>query len=144
MQKQQMLQAVDDMIAIAEGRNETMAWIQGSGHQPIHKGERTIHGMCLGAMLDKVAFEQRVTRDVSFSWESADGQIPQSPLAEAIGKVIVEQYPDRLGFGPEVQTYIALKGERFAIVPFNDHPDTTPADVVRVLEKARLVLEEAA
>jgi hypothetical protein len=47
--------------------------------------------------------------------------------------VIYEQFPDRLFRGPTART---------ACCKFNDHPDTTEADIRAVIEKARTRAEE--
>jgi hypothetical protein len=54
-----------------------------------------------------------------------------APIAsELLKDVISEQYPDRLNMAP-------------AIIPsFNDHPDTTLADIIAVLEKASVRAQE--
>jgi hypothetical protein len=46
-----------------------------------------------------------------------------------IEQVVLEQYPDRLGFKPVARP----------VVRFNDHPRTTYADVVAVMEKASIL-----
>ena len=46
-----------------------------------------------------------------------------------VNRVIEEQYPDRFG--------------GVGVSRFNDHPETTLEDVVRVLEKAAVVRDEA-
>lgn len=48
--------------------------------------------------------------------------------ASLIGKVISEQYPDRLN--------TRYDNNSRAIIPFNDHPETVHSEVIAVLEKA--------
>ena len=55
------------------------------------------------------------------------------PAAELVGKVICEQYPDRMdgdGFDRE------LDKKYDSVIPFNDHPETVHSEVIAVLEKA--------
>ena len=54
------------------------------------------------------------------------------PAAELVGKVICEQYPDRMddGFDRELDKKYDL------VIPFNDHPETVHSEVIAVLEKA--------
>lgn len=62
--------------------------------------------------------------------------VPAS-LADLVGEVVKEQYPDRL---PHMQEY---RGSSFhCVVRFNDHPDTTAEEVALVLEKAAVRADE--
>jgi hypothetical protein len=54
-------------------------------------------------------------------------------LWDAVASVVREQYPDRI----KADSY-----RGFQMAQFNDHPDTTRADVDVVLEKASIVYEE--
>jgi hypothetical protein len=61
----------------------------------------------------------------------------ESGYSNLVGAVILEQYPDRLDIAPH------LGATTWVYIPeFNDHEDTTFADVELVLEKASLRLEE--
>lgn len=59
---------------------------------------------------------------------------PARSVMRVLDEVAAEQYPDRIRSGPERYRLVVL---------FNDHPDTTVAEVVAVLEKAAARLEEA-
>lgn len=48
-----------------------------------------------------------------------------------VGSVIIEQYPDRLSALAKLIDYMTIPG-------FNDHPDTTKAEVIAVVEKAEV------
>jgi len=66
--------------------------------------------------------------------DAATGQREVDRVAYLLGDVIQEQYPDLPG----------VAGSRLAALPtFNDHPDTTWADVDLVLDKAARRLDEA-
>jgi hypothetical protein len=60
----------------------------------------------------------------------SDGLADTEPVLTA---VVAEQYPDRIGGEYCDHAYVA----------FNNHPDTTPDEVIAVLEKTAVRLEEA-
>lgn len=55
-----------------------------------------------------------------------------SVVADLLGKVAAEQYPERAPTSSDLCKYVA----------FNDHADTTEADVILVFEKAAARLDE--
>ena len=57
-------------------------------------------------------------------------QLTEAAACE-VGRIIAEQYPDRLSNG----IHPRAEGDA-AIIPFNDHPDTVHSEVIAVLEKA--------
>ena len=127
LSKEERLAVLDEMIAVVEGRSETQRWIKGHALLEIPMEDRSVTGMCLSGMW--------------FRFSENLGQYPRmasvDPVLVAIGKAIQEQFPHRAqggAFGPP----------EGAVIPFNDHPNTTAADVVRVLEKARVAIDEAA
>lgn len=62
------------------------------------------------------------------------GEVGFSPAIQAIATVIRDQFPERVRD--------AINPSMGIVVRFNDHPDTTFADVERVLEKAAVKWEE--
>lgn len=66
-----------------------------------------------------------------------------SPLIQnLVADVVREQYPERIETLP--LSYLDRYLDCATIVTFNDHPDTTKDDVVAVLEKAAIKLDERA
>jgi hypothetical protein len=133
MSIEEKIQMLDEMIDIAEGRSEGKAWIKGTAAiQGFDEKGRETLGMCLAGMVYHLGTRMKanITADA------------RHPVMAAIGRAIWEQYRDRLtgeyaDIAPQVSEY---PGQ--AIVPFNDHPETTVDDVVRVLEKARMAIAE--
>jgi hypothetical protein len=124
------LATIDEMIAIVEGRVEGKTWIKGESIDQMVVNGRPVLGMCLGGMFRHLSVGTvQELMDVP-PWVT----MASYPLVMMVGKVILEQYPDRVPLGSDPGA---------AVVPFNDHPDTMNTDVVRVLEKTRVALVEA-
>ncbi len=79
----------------------------------------------LPMVFDDSAPEYKLSRDLRIEAERLRG---------IMDEVAVEQYPDRVGLSPLAYS------SKFA--EFNDHPDTTEDEVVAVMEKAAIRLDE--
>lgn len=91
----------------------------------------SVHGHCKNKLNDSAGrfclvgaiIKQPHGGDKNWHWHS---------LVSAVNDVVQEQFADRAA------------GGCFSGVDFNNHPDTTGAEVIAVLEKAALKLEERA
>jgi hypothetical protein len=83
------------------------------------KGPRVEHGKGCGLAL--------LSDNMDTEW---DGWIE---YRNALAATALEMFPDRTGNGGV---------DSFTFINFNDHPDTTEADVISVFEKASIKIEE--
>lgn len=92
---------------------------------------------CLWGAFRRVAkpgYYQLTHRLPISAWQIIKFKLVDDAAAEA-GKIIREQYPDRI-------MIFAEAAHHDAIIPFNDHPDTVHADVIAILEKTLAQLSE--
>ena len=66
-------------------------------------------------------------------------ELEDTPEVAALAKVIGEQYYDRRKLNAEYPS-VMLKSS--VVIMFNDHPNTTYADVERVMQKAAIAEDE--
>jgi hypothetical protein len=129
MNTMERLSTIDEMIAIVEGRVEGKTWIKGDTERPEQVNGRPVLGMCLSGMVGHLTM-----RMPNVFIQAEHNRMVE--VMTVIGQVILEQYPER-GMGRFLPDH-----PETAVVPFNDHSDTTAADIVRVLEKTRVKIAE--